>query len=159
VRADKDHVVIIKMNTMEKEVWRYEGRILNRSPHRLIVEAFFNIDEVSFQGITLRRDDRSIECFYDNHWYNILEIHDRDDDRLKCWYCNVTLPAEFTPGRIAYVDLALDVLVYPNGEYQVLDEDEFKDLALGTNTKGQAFQSLETLIKMAQNGTIPTVFK
>ena len=42
-----------------------------------------------------------MECFYNDRWYNILEIHDRDDDRLKAWYCNVTLPAEFTPGRIA----------------------------------------------------------
>jgi protein associated with RNAse G/E len=157
--SNPDKIIVVKMNPHREEVWRYEGRILNRSPHRLLIEAFFNKDEVSFQGITLRRRDRSIECFYNDRWYNILEIHDQEDDRLKFWYCNVTLPAEFSPGRIAYVDLALDVIVFPDGEYRILDEDEFEDLMLDIETKQQALKSQEVLVEMAQNGVIPKIFK
>lgn len=155
----RDDVVIIKMNARHEEVWRYEGRIIARSLHRLLIEAFFNLDKVSFHGVTLRRDDRSIECFYNDRWYNIFEIHDRDDDRLKAWYCNIAAPAEFTPGKVAYVDLALDVLVFPDGDYLVLDENEFVDLALDDEQRIQAQAALNELIELVQSGKLPEALK
>lgn len=154
-----DKVVVIKMNTSREEVWRYDGRIIDQNPHSLLIEAFFNIDNRAFHGVTLKRNDRSIERFYDNRWYNIFEIHARENDRLKAWYCNVTRPAEFSPGRIVYVDLALDVLVYPDGEYLILDRDEFEDLALDTGTRQNALAALEELVEMAEKKTIPDIIK
>ncbi len=151
---DKDQVTVIKLNPQRGETWRYQGRIIQRQPHSLLIEAFFNIDEVAFQGITLRRNDRALERYYDNRWYNIFEIHDREDNHLKAWYCNVTRPAEFTPGRITYVDLALDVLVYPNGEYRVLDEDEFQALELRSEIRWRAQEGLDQLIELAKSGRI-----
>ncbi len=147
-------VIVVKMNPSREETWRYDGYIINRSPHKLLVEAFFNIDEVSLHGITLRRNDRSIECFYDNRWYNIFEIHDQEDDRLKGWYCNITMPAEFTPGKITHVDLALDLLVYPNGDFLVLDRDEFENLALDEKKRSHALSALNRLIELAKAGRI-----
>ena len=142
---DNDLVNIIKMNTQHEEVWRYPGRIIARGPHSLLVEAFFNIDDRPFHGITLRTNDRSIERYYSNCWYNVFEIHNRDDDRLKAWYCNVTSPAEFSQGKITYIDLALDILVYPDGEYLILDEDEFDALDLDEYNRRKALQALHTL--------------
>jgi len=157
--AQQDKVIIIKMNTDRKETWRYEGRIIDRDTHRLLIEAFFNIDEISFQGITLRRNDRSIECFYDDRWYNVFEIHDREDDRLKAWYCNVTTPAEFSPGRVTYIDLALDVLVYPNGEYLILDEDEFQKLTLDSRSRIMAHRALNKIIQIVESGGLADLSK
>ncbi|MDY6867929.1 MAG: DUF402 domain-containing protein [Chloroflexota bacterium] len=154
MKGNTDQVTVIKLDTNREETWRYPGRVIHRSPHSLLIEAFFNIDEVSFQGITLRRNDRSIERFYDDRWYNIFEIHDRDNDQLKAWYCNVTRPAEFTTGRIAYVDLALDVLVFPNGGFLVLDEDEFQELELEPKTRLQARKGLNKLITLANSGDL-----
>lgn len=150
MNANADRVVVIKMNTDRKETWRYQGHIINRSPHSLLIEAFFNIDSISFHGITLQRNDR---------WYNIFEIHDRRDDRLKAWYCNVTRPAEFSPGKVTYVDLALDVLVYPDGEYLVLDENEFQELTLEPKTRDKAREGLRELITLAQSGGIGDALK
>lgn len=157
--AKADKVIVIKMNIDREETWRYEGRIIDRDTHRLLIEAYFNIDEISFQGITLQRNDRSIECFYDDRWYNIFEIHDREDDRLKAWYCNVTTPAEFSPGRIAYIDFALDLLVYPNGEYLILDEDEFEELALDSKSCIMARRALNKIIEIVESGELPDLFK
>ena len=142
---DLEFIDIIKLNTHNEEVWRYQGRIIDRNPSSLLVEAFFNIDDRPFHGITLRRNDRSIERYFLDRWYNIFEIHDRDDDRLKAWYCNVTKPAEFSPGKITYVDLALDVLVYPDGEYLTLDQDEFEALNLDPINRKKALEGLENL--------------
>lgn len=144
-------VEIIKLNTQDQEVWRYTGQILSRDNNSLLVEAFFNIEDKPFHGITIRRNDRSIERFYSDRWYNIFEIHDRDDDRLKAWYCNVTKPAVFCQEKIAYVDLALDILVYPDNTYLILDKDEFESLALDTATREKALGALEKLQQIVEN--------
>ncbi len=157
--ADKDQVTVIKLNPHREETWRYQGRVIQRQPHSLLIEAYFNIDQVSFQGLTLRRNDRALERYYDNRWYNIFEFHDRQDDHLKAWYCNVTRPAEFTPGRIAYVDLALDVLVYPNGNYLVLDEDEFQEMELESETRRQAVVGLNQLVQLVESSRISCELK
>ena len=48
---------------------------------------------------TLRRGDRFIETYYTDRWYNIFEIHAREDDRLKGWYCNIAKPAVMEAGN------------------------------------------------------------
>jgi len=142
-------LVIVKLNLQREETWRYEGRILKTDPQGAVVEAFFNREDLPFHGFILKQNDRFVERYFHNRWYNIFEIHGREDDHLKGWYCNVTWPAEFSPGKIAYVDLALDLLVYPNGETLILDEDEFASLTLDPATRRKARQGLQELIKMA----------
>ncbi|KUK45999.1 MAG: hypothetical protein XD73_1128 [Anaerolinea thermophila] len=156
---DKGLVNIIKMNTQHEEVWRYPGRIIARDLHSVLVEAFFNIDDRPFHGITLRTNDRSIERYYSNRWYNIFEIHDRDDDRLKAWYCNVTSPAVFNPGKITYIDLALDILVYPDRDYLILDEDEFDALDLDEYSRQKALQALDALKMIVEENKLSEILK
>ena len=156
--TDPKDVLIIKLNTQRQETWRYQGRILSQDAHSLLIEAFFNRDDLPFHGITLRENDRFLERYYTDRWYNIFEIHDRDDGRLKAWYCNVTTPAELEPGRISYVDLALDLLVYPNGTYLVLDEDEYEALDLNPQLRLKAHQALTALVELVEAGQISQEF-
>lgn len=154
-----NYIDIIKLNTQNDEVWRYQGRIIDQDPSSLLVEAFFNINDKPFHGITIRRDDRSIERYFSDRWYNIFEIHDRDDDRIKAWYCNITKPAEFSPGRVTYVDLALDLLVYPDGDYITLDHDEFEALNLDPMTSKKALKALKSLIEIIENKRLVEVLR
>lgn len=127
----RDKLVIIKRNPRGEETWRYEGRVVRRARDAMLIEAFFNRDDIIFNGVPLGRGDRFVEAFFATRWYNIFEIHDRETDENKGWYCNVTRPAEIADGLIDYVDLALDLLVYTDGRMLVLDEDEFDALELG----------------------------
>ena len=136
---------VIKRNVAGEETWRYPGKVLRRQPGAVLIEAFFNRPDAPFHGIILGEGDRFIEAYYRDRWYNIFEIHDRQDDRLKGWYCNVTLPAEIDDRSISYVDLALDLLVYPDGKQLVLDEDEFADLAITPQVHSQALEALQAL--------------
>jgi hypothetical protein len=107
--------------------WSYTGVILERGTNFVRLEARFNRDDMPFQGIVLKRDDRFVECFFTDRWYNIFEIHDRDDDRIKGWYCNVGQPMVWdAPDAISYIDLALDLWVAVDGSQTVLDDDEFE---------------------------------
>ena len=140
-----DNVIVIKQNTEGVETWRYDGRILKQSPDMVLLEAFFNRSDLTFHNILLKQHDRFLELYFSNRWYNIFEIYDRDNGQLKGWYCNVTHPAEVRDGYISYVDLALDLLVYPDGRQLVLDEDEFDVLEISEEQKKQALHALEEL--------------
>jgi len=145
-------IIVIKLNPDREETWRYPARVLTSNKTSILVEAFFNRSDFLFNGILLKENDRFVESYFSDRWYNIFEIHDRQDDQLKGWYCNITRPAEFNPGQIAYVDLALDVLVYPNGEYLILDEDEFEALELDEATRQAARQALDELVALVESG-------
>lgn len=138
-------IEVVKLNVKREETWRYTGEVLYRRPGAVLLQAHFNRDDIPFHGILLGRGDRFIEAFYSDRWYNIFEIHDRESDQLKGWYCNVTRPAEFEPGSVSYVDLALDLLVYPDGRQLVLDEDEFIALPVSEPLRIQARAALSEL--------------
>ncbi len=141
---DED-ILVLKLNVEGKETWRYTGRVIERHPTWLKLEAFFNRDDLPFHGITLERGDRFIETYYADRWYNVYEIHDRVTDELKGWYCNVTTPAKIEKGQVSYIDLALDLLVFPDGRQLVLDEDEFQGLSIDAATRSQARAALAEL--------------
>ena len=123
-------ITVIKQNPDGQETWRYTGAVLTRERSYLVIEAFFDRNDMEFHGMWLCRGDRFVETYYFNRWYNIFEIHDHTDDRLKGWYCNICSPAIEKDGNLIYKDFALDLLVFPDGQQIVLDEDEFAALEL-----------------------------
>lgn len=157
--SNNREVIVIKLNPQGQETWRYNGTVIEENDTSILLEAYFNRDDLLFHGIQLRENDRFIEKYYNDRWYNIFEIHDRDDDRLKGWYCNITKPAQFKPDQIEYIDLALDILVYPNGEYLILDKDEFAVLEISEDTRKQALNALDALILYVKEGHLPKMLK
>lgn len=156
--ADHQTIIIKKLNIDRQETWHYEGHILAKDTNSLLIEAKFNRDDLPFHGITLKRKDRFLERYYQDRWYNIFEIHDREDDHLKGWYCNVTKPAEFSTDEIAYVDLALDLLVFPDMNYIILDEDEFITLNIDEYYRQKARLALQELITLVRTGQLEELF-
>ena len=138
-------MIIIKADYKGNKVWQYEGKILAQQPDCITIEARFNRQDLPFYGIVFKHKDKFIETFYSHKWYNIFEIHDRDDNHLKGWYCNVTYPAEIMTEQVIYRDLALDLLVYPDGRQLVLDEDEFLNLELNNADREAARHALKEL--------------
>jgi predicted RNA-binding protein associated with RNAse of E/G family len=98
-----------------------------------------------FQEIVLKRNDRFVETFFIDKWYNIFEIYDRDNGKLKGWYCNITKPAVIQDDSVSYVDLALDLWVSANGSQTILDEDELEDLKLEEELKKKVYAGMQEL--------------
>ena len=139
-------ITVIKRNPAGEEIWRYNGRILERGPDFVRLEARFNRPDLPFMGVTLKQGDSFLETYYTDRWYNIFEIRDRDDGRTKGWYCNVSCPAVLeAEDRLSYVDLALDLWVAADGTASVLDEDEFAALRLDPETAARARAALDEL--------------
>lgn len=148
-----NEITVIKQNHLGEEVYRWKGKLLERSDTVVQVEAAFRLSgqgrpsqEPTFLGdVSLHTGDSFIETYYSDRWYNYYEIHDQASDLVKCWYCNVTYPANFGNDIILFRDLALDLLVYPDGRQVVLDEDEFTALNISTEDKMRALAALEEL--------------
>jgi uncharacterized protein len=72
--------------------------------------------------------DRAAEFFYADRGYNVIAGY-APDGALRACYCNICAPARFAGDpdgpEISFVDLDLDVLVWPDGRCVVTDEDDF----------------------------------
>ena len=138
-------VTIVKNNSKGVEVWRYSGKIIAQSPKGFIVEAYFNRSDLEFNGIVLKKDDRFLELYLYNKWFNLFEIYDQASGFLKAWYCNITRPVRVSDNYVYYDDLALDLLVFPDRRQLILDEDEFIILDLDKIEKQKARSTMKEL--------------
>ncbi len=141
----KGQIRVLKLDLAGKVTWQYEGSVLRREPHAVVLEAFFNRPDMPFLDVVLKQNDRYVETYYTDRWYNIFEIYDRDDGRLKGWYCNVGRPAVLGDGTVSYVDLAIDLWVSPDGKQTVLDREEFEALEIEPGERAEALRGLAEL--------------
>lgn len=149
-----DTIRVQKLNLAGEVTWQYDGRILRRETNAVVLEAFFNRPDLPFQDVVFRENDRFIETFYTDRWYNIFEIHERDNGKLKGWYCNIGRPAMLSDGSVSYVDLALDLWVSADGQQTVLDREEFDALNLEPGERAQALSALDELRKILNQNSL-----
>jgi uncharacterized protein len=151
----REKIIVDKLNLQGELKWRYEGEVIERGVDWLILEAYFDRDDMPFMDTSLKRGDRFVETYYTKRGYNIFEIYDRDDDALKGYYCNITHPARFVDGRVEYVDLLLDLWISASGAQTVLDEDEFLAAELSDEARRFALEALTELQAMFKSKRPP----
>lgn len=148
-------IKVLKLNPAGDVTWQYEGRVLQRPPNTVVLEALFNRPDMPFLDLALKRKDRFVETFYSDRWYNIFEVYDRDDKQLKGWYCNISRPAVLGEHTVSYVDLALDLWVAADGTQSVLDTDDFDALELEPQDLDNARSALRALQEKFKNQLPP----
>ena len=93
-------------------------------------------------------------------FYNIYEMRSQEENQLKGWYCNISRPARITADTLTFDDLALDLLVFPDGRQRVLDEDEFAELNLSAadvQAATSALAELQHLFKDVESFTMESL--
>jgi predicted RNA-binding protein associated with RNAse of E/G family len=149
-------IKVQKKNPAGEVTYEYEGVLLSREANSIALEALFNREDMPFMDIVLKNGDRFVEHYYTDRWYNIFAVYDRDNGKLKGWYCNVGEPAVIEDSLVSYVDLALDLWVSPNGKQTVLDEDEFEKLDLDEELSAGALNGLNELKFLFKNNKPPS---
>jgi len=144
-------IKIQKKSPTGEIMYEYEGDELHRDETSVVLEALFTRDDMPFQDVVFKKGDRFLEYYYSDRWYNIFEIYDRDDGKIKGWYCNIGKPAVIEDHVVSYVDLALDLWVSLDGQQTVLDEEEFEELKLDEKLRSDALKALEDLKKLFLN--------
>ena len=65
----------------------------------------------------------AILYFFKNSWFNIIGQYKKDGIY---YYCNIASPYIIEDGVIKYIDYDLDLRVFPDGSFKVLDRGEYK---------------------------------
>ena len=86
------------------------------------------------------------------HWFNII-------GQLKkfglFYYCNIATPYIIDDKIIKYIDYDLDVKVFPDFTYKILDEDEYRkhksEMDYPEEIQSIIYQQLDILIDMIEN--------
>jgi protein associated with RNAse G/E len=97
-------------------------RLLLRLPAGAIVEHHT-------RGWIKPAERRNDFYFWRDRWYNIFVGYESDGS-LRSFYCNVALPPVIENHTVVFVDLDIDVRIWPDGRYELLDLGEFRDHAV-----------------------------
>lgn len=149
-------IKVKKKNLAGQVTYEYEGVLLTRDEHSIKLEALFDRADMPFMDVVFKTGDRFVEYYYSDRWYNIFVIHDREDGKIKGWYCNIGKPAVLEDEVVSYVDLALDLWVSTDGKQTVLDEDEFEKLELSEELRSRALRALDELKNLFLNSKPPS---
>ncbi len=148
-------LTIVKADLQGNAVFSYPGDLVYRDERVLVARCIWMAPKPFAVGaFRMVYGDIFMEHFFASEWFNIFQVHD-PGGRLKGWYCNITLPPDITEETVTWRDLALDLLVLPDGEQMVLDEEEFRSLALEKPLRESALQGLATLRRWAEEGQTP----
>lgn len=118
--------------TVRKHTWEglfryaWRGEVLARDRELLLIQATWDGPGEPHAGeIRFVPGDRFREYYYLQRPYAIWEVRTAEGT-LKGWYCNINTLPVIDEDALRFDDLLLDVIVYPDGRYQVLDRDEFE---------------------------------
>lgn len=88
----------------------------------------------------------SYEFYWFNCYYNVFRFHE-PDGKLRNFYCNINLPPKFENGVLDYIDLDIDVVVWNDFGYQILDLQEFEENAAKFSYDQSLMNTVETNLK------------
>jgi hypothetical protein len=105
----------------------YRCQALEVSP-RLTVVLFLHPSERRAGGFLFPAGSRTYGFFWARRHYSLYGLH-RPDGGLIAHRFDVVDEVRLRPGRVEYLDLALDIWVDPSGRAWTEDEDEVAELA------------------------------
>ena len=74
-------------------------------------------------GRTWRTKEPAVLFFFTKDWYNIIGQYKKTGIY---YYCNMASPFIIEENTIKYIDYDLDLRVFPDGSFKVLDRGEYK---------------------------------
>jgi protein associated with RNAse G/E len=137
----------------------WEASLDAADDHHIIVRAVAT-KELVFPNITINRGDPLIAYFPRTEWFYIQKYLS-PSGRVKGWYCNIGTPVTFEDRVIKTQDLIMDLFVNSNGEYRILDEEEFEmeRRNLQNQTIQRVMEAKHKLIRMIETQQFPFIFE
>jgi protein associated with RNAse G/E len=108
----------------------WQAELLRRELNELVFVGVFDFDVQHADLGLINRGTVSYEYYWLDRWYNIFAFHEADGT-FRNYYCNISVPPLYQGDVLDYVDLDIDIVVWPDWSYAVLDEDEYARNAEG----------------------------
>lgn len=153
-------VTVTKLNWRGERVYSWQGEVVSRRAGEVILRAVWRGPGTVHVApeVTFDHGDVFYEYYYEQRPYGLWRVLTPDERALKCWYCNVSTPAELTGDAIRFRDLLLDVLLLPDGMRRVLDRDDLESAraeGLDPALADLAEQGVQEILRMIERGEAP----
>lgn len=100
----------------------------------------------------------SYEYYWKKNWYNIFRFHEPEGE-LRNFYCNINQPPVCDNRVLNYIDLDIDVIVWKDFSYEIVDFDEFEFNAAKFNYSSElrrkVDKSLEEILRLIETKSFP----
>lgn len=124
----------MKLNIGQKYIvhcYKHDGHIYNSYESSVLLDVkkdyiVFGNNKVKVteeDGTTWYTKEPAIIYYFKNKWYNIIVQFKKDGIY---YYCNIASPTIIEGNIIKYIDYDLDLRVFPDNTYKVLDKSEYK---------------------------------
>lgn len=137
--------------------WQCE--LIERNDPLLVFVGTFDRDVEHRELGLIRKGTISYEYYWLDRWYNIFRFHEADN-ALRNYYCNINMPPTFVGSELNYIDLDIDIVVWPDMRYQVLDRDEFDAAAAVFDYSADIREMVESTVAeltgIIERGELPT---
>ncbi|MFU8793680.1 MAG: DUF402 domain-containing protein [Acholeplasmataceae bacterium] len=111
-----------KHNQLLHRIWK-RSVVLFQDNH-VLVTGNFRTRVVEHDGRSWHTKEPAICFFYDDLWFNVIGMLKKDGIY---YYCNLASPYLFDGEAIKYIDYDLDLKVFPDGSYNILDQKEYQN--------------------------------
>lgn len=151
-------------DNLELHCYKHNGKINSISDKITVIDIFddyivcgdFKTTITESDGSTHKTKEPAIMFFYKKRWFNILA-------QLKkqglFYYCNIATPFLIDENIIKYIDYDLDLRVFPDGGFKILDRNEYnyhKKIMRYPNELDEILKSeLSSLIEMKKSNEGP----
>ena len=107
-------------------------------------------------GNNHRTKEPAIIIYYKHHWFNIMA---QFKEFGLFYYCNIASPYIWDDNVLKYIDYDLDLRVFPDGSFRILDRNEYnyhkKIMHYSKELEKVIEKELQNLIKMKKNNEGP----
>jgi protein associated with RNAse G/E len=123
----------------------------------IVVRGVFDRDVEHPQLGHINHGTTSYEFYWLDRWFSIFRFFE-PDGRFRNYYCNVNMPPTFMSSVIDYIDLDLDVIVWPDGRFVTIDRDEFEEnkirFSYPKNIIDEAENALGNILHLIDSGRL-----
>jgi protein associated with RNAse G/E len=151
--------VTINSRKFDNKIHRsWKAELIEQNDSLLIFVGEFEKEVKHSHLGVIRRGTISYEYYWLDRWYNIFRFHE-PGGALRNFYCNINMPPQFENDVLDYVDLDIDILVWKDFKYEILDADELEENAEKYNYSQELKQTValnvKELINIIENRKYP----
>ena len=110
-----------KHNKQLYKVW--EEAVLLDAQENCLIFGNNRTKVIEADGRSWRTREPAVMYFFTDRWYNVIGQYKKDGIQ---YYCNIASPFVIDENTIKYIDYDLDLRVFPDGSFKILDRGEYQ---------------------------------